>query len=110
MANLAAPESIGQLRRQRLHCARIYFVCEGRPLGADPEGMRNARMAGGAGLVELRDRVQPKSVISRSGSTFRRLADTYSALFIVNDDPYLAGELRADGVHVGQDDIPPGEA
>ena len=31
-------------------------------------------------------------------------ADTYSALFIVNDDPDLARVCDADGVHVGQDD------
>ena len=48
--------------------------------------------------------------IERSGQTFRRLANTYAALFIVNDDPYLALELGADGVHVGQDDMDPGEA
>jgi thiamine-phosphate pyrophosphorylase len=49
-------------------------------------------------------------VIERSGRTFRRLANTYSALFIVNDDPYLAVELTADGVHVGQEDMAPAEA
>jgi thiamine-phosphate pyrophosphorylase len=61
-------------------------------------------------MVELRDREQPSGVIERSAGTFRRLADTYSALFIVNDDPELARELDADGVHVGQEDISPGEA
>jgi thiamine-phosphate pyrophosphorylase len=108
--NTAPPESIGELRRQRLRWARLYFVCDARPHGQDPEALLNAAMAGGAGLVELRDRDQPRSAIERSGSTFRRLADTYGALFIVNDDPYLARELRADGVHVGQDDIDPAEA
>ena len=72
--------------------------------------MLNAAMSGGAGLIELRDRELPRRVIERSGQTFRRLANTYSALFIVNDDPYLALELGADGVHVGQDDMEPGEA
>jgi thiamine-phosphate pyrophosphorylase len=67
-------------------------------------------MSGGAGMIELRDREQPRRVIERSGHTFRRLANTYSALFIVNDDPYLALELRADGVHLGQDDMDPAEA
>jgi thiamine-phosphate pyrophosphorylase len=61
-------------------------------------------------MVELRDRDQPRGVIERSGRTFRRLANTYSALFIVNDDPHLAMELSADGVHVGQDDLDPAEA
>jgi thiamine-phosphate diphosphorylase len=109
-ARLAAPESIGELRRQRLQWARLYFVCEARPHGEDPEAMLNAAMAAGAGMVELRDRELPTAVIERSGRTFRRLANTYSALFIVNDDPYLAVELRADGVHVGQEDIAPAEA
>jgi thiamine-phosphate pyrophosphorylase len=108
--HLAQPEAIGELRRQRLRWARLYFVCEARPQGAEPEALLNAVMAVGAGMVELRDREQPRGVIERSGRTFRRLADTYGALFIINDDPHLAVELRADGVHVGQEDMPPAEA
>jgi thiamine-phosphate pyrophosphorylase len=108
--HLAPPEAIGALRRQRLQWARLYFVCDARPHGEDPEALLNAAMSGGAGMIELRDREQPRNAVERSGRTFRRLADTYSALFIVNDDPYLALELRADGVHVGQDDIDPAEA
>jgi thiamine-phosphate pyrophosphorylase len=108
--HLAPPESIGELRRQRLQWARLYFVSDALPHGREPEALLNATMAAGTGMVELRDREQPKTVIERSGQTFRRLANTYSALFIVNDDPYLAMELAADGVHVGQDDIDPAEA
>jgi thiamine-phosphate pyrophosphorylase len=107
---MAPPESIGELRRQRLRWARLYFVCEALPGGADPEPLLNAAMGPGAGMIELRDRERPRSVIERSGRTFRRLANTYSSLFIVNDDPYLSMELSADGVHVGQDDMDPVEA
>jgi thiamine-phosphate pyrophosphorylase len=109
-ANLAPPEAIGELRRQRLRWAHLYFVCEARPQGREPEPLLNAAMGGGAGMIELRDRDHPRGVLERSGHTFRRLANTYGALFIVNDDPHLAVELRADGVHVGQDDIDPAEA
>ncbi|HKH41274.1 MAG TPA: thiamine phosphate synthase [Solirubrobacterales bacterium] len=109
-SHLAPPESIGELRRQRLRWARLYFVCEALPHGQDPEALLNASMAAGTGMIELRDREQPRAVIERSGRTFRRLANTYSALFIVNDDPHLALELSADGVHVGQDDMDPAEA
>ncbi len=87
---LAPPEAIGGLRRQRLQWARLYFVCDALPHEKDPESMLNAAMTGGAGLIELRDRERPRRVIERSGHTFRRLANTYSALFIVNDDPYVA--------------------
>ena len=106
---LEPPEGIGSLRRERLNWARLYFVCDAMPRGEDPEPMLRAALSGGAGMVELRDREQPPAVIDRFARTFRRLADTYSAPFIVNDDPYLAQELDADGVHVGQDDMPPAE-
>jgi thiamine-phosphate pyrophosphorylase len=108
--HLAPPEAIGELRRQRLRWARLYFVCDARPHGQDPEALLNAAMSGGVGMIELRDREHPRNAIERSGRTFRRLANTYGALFIVNDDPHLALELGADGVHVGQDDIDPAEA
>ena len=107
---LAPPEAIGGLRRERLRWARLYFVCDALPHGDDPEPLLRAALAGGAGVVQLRDREHGDAVLERSGRTFRRLADTYGALFIVNDDPHLARELSADGVHLGQEDTPVAEA
>jgi thiamine-phosphate pyrophosphorylase len=109
-SHLAPPEAIGELRRQRLRWAHLYYVCDARPHGDNPEALLNAAMTGGARMIELRDREHPRNAVDRSGQTFRRLANTYGALFIVNDDPHLALELRADGVHVGQDDMDPSEA
>ncbi len=42
-------------------------------------------------------------------SAARLLCAELGALLIVNDRPWVAREARADGVHVGQDDIPPAE-
>ncbi|MSO40819.1 MAG: thiamine phosphate synthase [Solirubrobacterales bacterium] len=98
------------MRRQRLEWARVYLVCEGRPGGEEPEPLLRAAMAGGVGMVELRDRELPRVALERSAETFRRLCDTYAAPFIVNDDPHLARELKADGVHLGQQDVSPAEA
>jgi thiamine-phosphate pyrophosphorylase len=108
--DLGPPEAIGELRRQRLHWARLYFVCDARPHGDDAESLLRAAFSGGVGMIELRERDAPRNAIERSGQTFRRVADTYSAPFIVNDDPHLAIELNADGVHIGQEDIDPAEA
>ena len=107
---LAPPEGIGALRRERLGWARLYFVTEALPHGREPEPLLRAALSGGVGMIELRDREQPDALIERTAQTFRRLADDYAALFIVNDDPDLARELNADGVHVGQDDISPAQA
>ncbi len=108
--SLAPPESAGPLRRERLRTARLYFVCEARPRGEDPEPLLRAALRGGVDIVQLREKSLRRREIERSAQTFRRLCDTYSALFIVNDDPDLARACDADGVHVGQDDMPAAEA
>jgi thiamine-phosphate pyrophosphorylase len=92
------------LRRERLRTARLYFVCDAHPRGKDPEPLLRAALSGGVDIVQLREKDLPRREIELAALTFRRLCDTYSALFIVNDDPELALSCDADGVHVGQDD------
>jgi thiamine-phosphate pyrophosphorylase len=108
--SLAPPEARGPLRRERLRTARLYFVCEARPRGEEPEALLQAALSGGVDIVQLREKELGRDEIERSAQTFRRLCDTYSALFIVNDDPYLAQTCNADGIHLGQDDMPVEEA
>ena len=103
--SLATSDAPGPLRRERLRTARLYFVCDARPHGDDPEPLLRAALSGGVDIVQLREKQLDRRAIERSGATFRRLCDTYSALFIVNDDPALARSCRADGVHLGQEDL-----
>jgi thiamine-phosphate pyrophosphorylase len=108
--SLAQPEGHGPLRRERLRTARLYFVCEALPRGEEPEALLHAALGGGVDIVQLREKELERRDIERSAQTFRRLCDTYSALFVVNDDPFLAESCNADGVHLGQDDMPVEEA
>jgi thiamine-phosphate pyrophosphorylase len=103
--SLAPPEGNGPLLRERLRTARLYFCCEARPHGEDPEPLLRAALLGGVDVVQLREKELPRADIERAAGTFRRLCDVHSALFIVNDDPDLARGCDADGVHVGQDDV-----
>jgi thiamine-phosphate pyrophosphorylase len=103
--SLAPPESAGPQRKERLRTARLYFVCEARPGGEDPEALLRAALSGGADIVQLREKELGHEEIERAAATFRRVCDTYGAPFIVNDDPELARACGADGVHVGQDDV-----
>lgn len=102
--SLSLPEGDGPLRRERLRTARLYFVCDTRP-AHDLEALLRAALGGGADIVQLREKELGRAEIERAAETFRRVADTYSALFILNDDPELARICDADGVHVGQDDV-----
>ena len=108
--SLARPEGDGPLRRERLRTARLYFVCDALPRGEDPEPLLHAALSGGVDIVQLREKELGREAIERSGRIFRRLCDTYSVLFVVNDDPYLTLSCDADGVHVGQDDMAVKEA
>ncbi|MBK8294121.1 MAG: thiamine phosphate synthase [Solirubrobacterales bacterium] len=103
-------EGAGALRRERLRTARLYFVCEARPGGEDPEPLLKAALDGGVDIIQLRDKSGDIRLIDRSAQTFRRLADNYGVPFIVNDDAEFAVSCRADGVHIGQDDMSVEEA
>jgi thiamine-phosphate pyrophosphorylase len=107
--SLSLPEGDGPLRRERLRTARLYFVCDARP-ETDLESLLRAALTGGADIVQLREKELGRAEIERAAGTFRRIADNFSALFIVNDDPELAKICDADGVHVGQDDVGAEEA
>ncbi|HEY6731018.1 MAG TPA: thiamine phosphate synthase [Solirubrobacterales bacterium] len=103
--SLSLPEGDGPLRRERLRTARLYFVCDARPPGGDLEALLRAALTGGADIVQLREKELGMAEVERAAATFRRVADTFSALFVLNDDPELARRCDADGVHVGQDDV-----
>ncbi len=97
-------------RHEWLGRARLYLVTEARPGGRDPEELVRAALQGGVDIAQLREKSGDDHAVVRAGRVFRRLCDAYDALFIVNDRPDLALAVSADGVHLGQDDMPVGQA
>jgi thiamine-phosphate pyrophosphorylase len=91
--------------RERLATARLYLVCDARPL----EWLR-AALRGGVDLVQLRDKTLDDAGLMAAARAFREAASEAGALFILNDRPDLVAACDADGVHVGQDDVSPAEA
>jgi thiamine-phosphate pyrophosphorylase len=98
-------------RQRLLSAARLYFVCEGLPHGRDPAGLLDAALRGGADIIQMREKSPrcAEELISLADS-FRRAATQHRALFILNDRPDLVEACGADGVHVGQEDMPVAEA
>ena len=93
-------------RHPRLGAARLYFVCEPRPHDADPAPLLDAALAGGVGMVELRDKQHGDEGLVGAARPFREAAERHAVPFILNDRPDLVRESGADGVHLGQDDVP----
>jgi thiamine-phosphate pyrophosphorylase len=91
--------------RERLRRARLYLVVQ-----AAAEPVVGPALRGGVDMVQLRDKDAGDDAILRAAARFRKLCDEHGALFWLNDRPDLAREAGADGVHLGQDDAPVGEA
>ena len=91
-------------RRQRLQDARLYFVCDTATDPVELERILGQALAGGVDVIQLRDKLAPAAALRAAANLFAAAAAEAAALFIVNDDPELAAESGADGVHVGQDD------
>ena len=68
-----------------------------------------AAVKAGVRIVQLRMKKASREDIIRQGREVRSVTAGTDTLFIVNDDPEIALELGADGVHVGQDDVSPRE-
>lgn len=86
-------------RRARLAAARLYFVTD------DPAVVPGA-LDGGADIVQLRQKRASDDEVVAAGQALAALCRERGALFVVNDRPDLAIACGADGVHVGQDDMP----
>ncbi|HDR13873.1 MAG TPA: thiamine phosphate synthase [Desulfobacteraceae bacterium] len=90
----------------RLYC----FTAGGLLKGRDPLELVAAQIRGGADVIQLREKDMSKRDKLHLGLQIRDLTKSEGVLFIVNDDLDLALILKADGVHLGQDDIPIGYA
>ena len=97
-------------RKARLSGARLYLICGGRPGGRPLADVLRPALAGGVDLFQLRDKDADDDELLALATTARELCDETGALLFVNDRPDLAVAAAADGVHVGQDDMPVGAA
>jgi thiamine-phosphate pyrophosphorylase len=97
----------GEPRRHRLARARLYVVTDARVVRGDLEAFLEAILEAGTDIVQLREKDAEAGDLLRWGEVFKVAADRHGALFVVNDRPDVAVALEADGVHVGQNDIPP---
>jgi thiamine-phosphate pyrophosphorylase len=92
-------------RSQRLADARLYLVCD-EPSDAFLDGA----LAAGVDVVQLRMKAAADEQILGAARRVARACARHGALFILNDRPDLVALVGADGVHVGQDDMPVAQA
>jgi thiamine-phosphate pyrophosphorylase len=86
---------------------RLYPVTDRRLSGLSHAEQVAALCDGGATLVQLREKHLSPREFYREAEEALKVARERGALLIVNDRADLAHALGADGVHLGQDDLPP---
>jgi thiamine-phosphate pyrophosphorylase len=97
--------SILDQRATRLTAARLYLVCSTRPGDRALRDVLDAALGGGVDVLQLRDKQAANRELLGAAAVARELCDEHDVLLILNDRPDLVGAARADGCHVGQDDV-----
>jgi thiamine-phosphate pyrophosphorylase len=99
----------GQGRRTRIDGARLYLVCDSLPGDRGLEDVLPAAISGGVDVVQLRDKQLEDGPLAEAAAAAADVCREHGALFVLNDRPDIAAQVHADGVHVGQDDMPVAE-
>jgi len=74
--------------------------------GRDVAAVVEAAIAGGVTVVQYRDKVSPARIFFTNAVAARKVCAAHRVPFIVNDRVDIALAVGADGVHVGQEDLP----
>lgn len=72
------------------------------------EQVREA-LEGGATFVQLREKNLDEAQFLAEAKEIQKLCKAYHVPFVINDNVKIAGEIDADGVHVGQSDMEAGD-
>jgi hypothetical protein len=88
--------------------ASLYVILDRTAArGRDLEAILEAALAGGCRTFQLREKAWPSGRALPLAERLRARCREAGAVFIVNDRVDLALAAGADGVHLGQDDLPP---
>lgn len=93
--------------KQRFDAVDLYPVtCEPLSDGRTDMEVLDGIIAGGARIVQLRDKESTPAAIYRKALRFRERTANAGLLLIINNHVDICIAVDADGVHLGQDDLP----
>jgi thiamine-phosphate pyrophosphorylase len=96
-----------EARRRLFQQVDIYPVtCEEFSQGRSNLEVLEAVIQGGARIIQLREKEYPKKDLYHLALKFREMTVKVGVLLIINDHVDIALAVGADGVHLGQEDLP----
>ena len=89
--------------------SKLQYISQGTTAG---EQLNNIRQALDAGCewIQLRFKKATPVEIKSLAEQVKEICASYGAMFIINDHPQIAKDIAADGVHLGLQDMPVGDA
>jgi thiamine-phosphate pyrophosphorylase len=96
------------LRRDKISSlTRLYAIIDSQSLsGRNHIEVARQLIQGGARVIQLRDKLSSKSELLSIAQQLKSLCSEHSVLFLVNDYLDIALAAGADGLHLGQKDLP----
>ena len=89
----------------------IYPLTDRKLAGGAPISRIVAELcAGGAGMIQLREKEVTTRTFLELALEAVRVVRSYNAILLINDRVDIAMMAGADGVHLGEDDLPPADA
>lgn len=90
---------------------RLYGILDlGYIDSAEIAGVAEQMIDGGVDLIQLRAKARPSREIAARATTLHDITLRRGVPLVINDHPEIAGIVGAEGVHLGQDDLPIAEA
>ena len=89
---------------------RLYPITDTRLSGLSHSEQVSRMIDGGATLIQLREKHASPEEFYREAEKAIEIAHSSGVKIIINDRADVALALKADGVHLGQDDLPPAQA
>jgi thiamine-phosphate pyrophosphorylase len=102
-------ELLARLTRQdkKSRLMGLYAIIDSQFLGKRPHiKVAEELIKGGASVIQLRDKFTPKAELLPIAQKLQKLCADKNVLFIVNDHLDIALACGADGLHLGQEDLP----
>lgn len=96
--------------RARLQTSLLYLVTPAEPKAGALDSFLGEVLEAGVDVVQLREKEMEAGPLMRVAGVVRRRTAEAGAIFVVNDRVDVALAAGADAVHLGQDDLPTGEA
>ena len=89
--------------------SKLQYISQGETAAMQLKNINEALDAG-CNWVQLRFKNAKENELKTTAEEIKKLCETYTATFIINDHPVIAKEVDADGVHLGLTDMKISEA